>query len=224
MSDMDRDAQAAARARRQARIRAGARDRLAKITGSAGSQDFHKPSTLVHSNTSQRQPAHAHQDPPVSVPLAEGPSLSDGLLTALTIPSDMEGAGGSLRNPLLALLAGPSSSQPQPQQPQSKTSQLWAPAHFAANVLVALYVAFRPDHLLRAFCTIQILLQCLRIFVDPPRGGWLSSVVSLLPAPSQRLISAAGTNVQVARDVYRDFGTMLFVYGMCGMGASGPYT
>lgn len=213
-----------ARERRQARIRAGAADRLDKITGgNARATKLTEPAPPAPT-----APAD-HDDPPDVLPdpsaglaalLASpgaAPVHGDGAASAIEQLTSL--MGGSAVDPdapdfdLSTLLGPPPEPQNAPTASPRWFGAKWGILHTLCMVLLGLYSAFNPYKIWVLFLTTEIAITGLRYVVDPrPPPSMLMSLLQYLPAHIGTRLRLPLRAVLALKDSYQDLTTLLFVF------------
>ncbi|PRT56938.1 hypothetical protein B9G98_04558 [Wickerhamiella sorbophila] len=230
-----------ARERRQARIREGAADRLAKITGSAGrsfqteseSRQFNRKPTSQLGKPESSSPEH-HDDPPDVLPSdldkpqtqSEDRFADDPLFKMLSqmqsnLNQDGSGGPGAFNFDFSDLVAQKLSAAqsvedtPAAQAQRARSQRFQTAVHIILMVLVGLYASWNTYMLLSIFTTVEVVLTVAFSFSAPPaRQSMFSPFVVYLPAVLQRPVRLLLANEMVIRQTYRDFCLVLLVYGL----------
>lgn len=231
-----------AREKRQARLREGAADRLAKITGSAGrtfqteseSRQLKSRASLSQLNRQESTPPNHHDDPPDVLPSdldksagqPENQFADDPLFKMLSQMQSKMGQDGSTGpgafnfdfSDLVAQKTGsaqPAEETPAAQAQRARSARFQTGVHLLLMTLVGLYASWNPYMLLSIFIAVEVVLTIAFSFsASSARQSMLGPFVVYLPAALQRPVRLLLANRMAIRQTYRDFCLVLLVYGL----------
>lgn len=220
---MDKAAQRKAeRERRQERIRQSSTNRLAQITGAAGSQDFKKP--VVERSLAESK----KEAPSIATDNAVSTETNDDFMQFLK--------QGGESDPLFAMLASQLQGQAGPEGQKTEGQEhfaaaqrkstaradaefAWDVVHFVASICLGLYMALsNPWNFTMAFVTTEGVMIATKLVLGHQSSGFpavamLAPLMSMLPKNRQRQISVLGALINAARLSYKDMAIALLIYG-----------